>query len=203
MIDRDELPLERIIFFSDAVMAIALTLLAIDLRLPDVGDLTNGEFVDLLAGLVPNYFAFVLSFAVIAAYWAAHHRMFRFVVRWTSGLLFLNTLFLFFVVQLPFVTGTLGAHGGLAAPAALYAAGLAALGFTSAGMWEYALRRGLLTSDLDPRFVRVTRFRQLTVPLVFLLSIPVTFVSPFLAEMSWTLAAFATIFVARRLAGAR
>jgi uncharacterized membrane protein len=201
VIERSDLPLERVIFFSDAVMAIAITLLAIDLHLPDVGDVTNGQLLNLLAGLVPRYSAFVLSFAVIGVYWFAHHRMFRFIVRWTGGLVLINTVFLFFVVQLPFLTGVLGAHGELAAAAALYALGLTGIGFTSAGLWAYALRRNLLSADADPRFVRLTLARQVVVPVVFLLSVPVAFISPLLAELTWTLVALATVVVARQLGG--
>ena len=202
MIDRGELPLERVIFFSDAVMAIAITLLTIDLRLPDATNLTNAQFVDLLAGLAPRYFAFALSFAVIGVYWFAHHRMFRFIVRWTNGLLLLNMVFLFFVVQLPFLASVLGAHGDLAGPTALYALGLAALGFTSAGLWAYAARRGLIADEADPKFVRLTELRQLAAPLVFTLSIPLAFVAPALAQLAWTVVYFGQLLLARHFAAA-
>src|SRR3954463_14717196 len=75
----NSLGLERLVFFSDAVIAIGITLLAIDLRLPHTPGLTNHGLLGLLRDMVPRFVAFVISFAVIGVYWAAHHRMFRFI----------------------------------------------------------------------------------------------------------------------------
>jgi uncharacterized membrane protein len=191
------LALERIVFFSDAVMAIAITLLAIDLRLPDVAGATNEEFLNLLANLAPHYFSFAVSFAVIAVYWIAHHRMFRFIVRWNGGLLGLNLLFLFFVVQLPLLAAILGQYGNLSSATALYATGLAAMGFASAGLWVYATRAGLLVSNLTPEFERYVLSRALAIAATFVISIPIAFVSPLLAELSW-IAVSLTMLLVRR-----
>jgi TMEM175 potassium channel family protein len=192
-------PLERIVVFSDAVMAIAITLLALDLRLPDGADLSGGDFAKVLADLAPHYWAFVLSFAVIGAYWFGHHRIFRFVVGWTPGLLFVNLLFLFFVVQLPFLTSVLGAGGTQWAPTALYAFGLAAMGLSMAAIWAHASRQRLLVPDVDRRFVRALQLRLLMVPLIFIATVPLAFVSPGLAQISWTVLYVVQLRISRRL----
>ena len=93
---------ERMIFFSDAVVAIAITLLAIYLQVPQ-GD-TAGE---LAAGFSANwgeYLAFLISFAVIARHWISHHRVFRYVARATLPLVWLNMLWLLIIVLTPFFT---------------------------------------------------------------------------------------------------
>lgn len=193
------LALERILFFSDAVMAIAITLLAIDLRLPDVAGADDQAFWRLLGDLLPRYFSFAISFAVIAVYWSAHHRIFRFIVRWNAGLLAVNMLFLFFVVQLPLLNSILGSYGNLSAATAVYAFGLSLLGFTSAGLWIYAVRQHLVRDDLTPQFTRFVSLRAVVIPIIFLVSVPLAFISPLLAELAW-LAISVSSLLLRRLA---
>ena len=181
----ESLALERIVFFSDAVMAIAITLLAIDLRLPDVAGADDRAFWQLLSDLVPRYFSFAISFAVIAVYWSAHHRIFRYIVRWDGGLLAVNLVFLFFVVQLPLLNSILGSYGNLSAATAVYAFGLALLGFASAALWIYAVRRRLVLDGLTPEFTRFVSLRAVAIPISFLVSVPLAFISPYLAELAW------------------
>jgi uncharacterized membrane protein len=192
------LALERLVFFSDAVMAIAITLLAIDLRLPPAEDLTNRGLLELLAHLAPRFLAFFISFAVIGVYWVAHHRMFRFIAASDGGLILLNLLFLFFVALLPFLTSILGEHGNLSLAAAVYAAGLAAMGFSSSALWMYAVRRRLVLDAVTPALARYLRWRGLIVPIIFLASIPLVFISPFVAQLSWIAVMPAQRILARR-----
>ncbi|MFR9804638.1 TMEM175 family protein [Pseudonocardia sp. RS010] len=93
---------ERMTFFSDAVVAIAITLLAVDLPVPQ-GD----TVAELAAGFAANrgeYLAFLISFAVIARHWISHHRVFRYVGRATLPLIWLNMLWLLIIVLTPFFT---------------------------------------------------------------------------------------------------
>jgi uncharacterized membrane protein len=93
---------ERLAFFSDAVVAIAITLLAIDLQVPQ-GDTA----AQLGAGFAANwgeYLAFLISFAVIARHWISHHQVFRYVARATMPVVWLNMLWLLIIVLTPFFT---------------------------------------------------------------------------------------------------
>jgi uncharacterized membrane protein len=180
----EAIALDRLIFFSDGVIAIAITLLALDLRLPDTQRITNRDLVVMLGQLLPRYFAFVISFIVIGAYWRAHHRMFRFIQRFDTSLLVRNMVFLFFVVQLPFLTAILGTHGNLFGAVALYAVGMGGMGLSSAWIWSYASRHQL-TAGLTPLQAKYIARRALVVPVVFLLSIPVALVWPQIAAVSW------------------
>jgi uncharacterized membrane protein len=196
------LSIERIVFFSDAVIAIAITLLAIDLKLPEGGEQTGQPLAPLLSALAPRYLAFVISFAVIAVYWIAHHRMFRFITAFNGVLLFLNMLFLFFVVQLPFLASVLGTHGNLSSATALYALGLAAMGFSSAALWMYAVRKGLARPDLPRGLATYMALRALIVSIIFLASIPIALFSPAVAQLSWIAIVPAQRILARRMAHA-
>jgi uncharacterized membrane protein len=97
---------ERLTFFSDAVVAIAMTLLAIDLPVPTGA--TTAEFLHSLDEGVLEYLCFLVSFAVIGAHWRAHHGVFRYVDRADGPVVLLNLLWLLLVVLTPFLTRVLG-----------------------------------------------------------------------------------------------
>lgn len=104
---------ERLTFFSDAVVAIAITLLAIDLPVPD-----GRTASELAAGFAANwseYLAFLVSFAVIARHWVSHHRLFRYVARASTSVVWLDMLWLLIIVVTPFLTRFIAVeHAGVA-----------------------------------------------------------------------------------------
>ena len=102
---KKEFQIERIIFFSDAVFAIALTLLIIDIKVPVLNDLiTEGAFLKQLSLLLPKFLGFLYSFFIIGLYWFIHHRMFGYVISYNGKLIWLNLLFLFSIVLMPYTT---------------------------------------------------------------------------------------------------
>src|SRR5690242_3731667 len=115
---RKEFQLERMILFSDAVFAIAITLLVIEIKIPDKelmkehGDLSDQRLLNALSDLVPKFVGYLISFCLIGLYWSIHHRMFGFVTSYDRKLLFLNLLFLFFVALMPFSTGFYSEYAG-------------------------------------------------------------------------------------------
>jgi uncharacterized membrane protein len=98
----ESLATERLTFFSDAVVAIALTLLALELPTPD--GISPAEIWRSLGSHFDAYLAFCLSFVVIAAHWTSHHDLFRWLRRSDEGLRTLNLAWLFTIVITPFVT---------------------------------------------------------------------------------------------------
>ena len=177
--------LERLILFSDAVFAIAITLLALDVRLPALpSPLTDGALADALRSILPQVAAFAISFVVIAAFWVGHYRTFRFVHGLDGWLIFLNFAFLFFVVLLPFPTSVVAEAGNHPAAAILYAAFGLAIGALSAVIWIYPMRHaGLGDPAVGPELVRRITYRVLVIPAVFAASIPVAFANPLAAEL--------------------
>ena len=132
------LGLERLLFFSDAVMAIAITLLAIDLKISEIpAALASTELPRQLDALGPRIVSFVISFVVIGIYWSSHHRYFGYVRRYDGRLLALNLLFLMFIALMPFVASLLGQYPTVPLGVIVYAAAVAAIGFTLAAMWYY------------------------------------------------------------------
>jgi len=203
----DELGLERIVFFSDAVMAIAITLLAIDLKVPEItASVAAAELPRSLSELGPRFMSFIISFFVIGIYWMSHHRYFRFIKRYDGGLIGLNLLFLLFIVLMPFVAGLFGQYYDLPLGMSLYAAAVAATGLSMAVLWWYAsYRHRLVDEHLDEQFIRA-RSIALAVPLLFLVSIPFAFYSRTLAVAIWCtlpLISFAVLKVSERRRRAR
>ena len=176
--------LDRIVFCSDAVFAIAMTLLALSLQLP--AHTSDAHVGRALQDAVPSIYTYLLSFAVISLYWLAHHRMFRRIVRADSTLLGLNLATLAVVAFAPFPTTVLGDHGATTVAAVFYAATMALLGALVSVLWWYASHgRRLVAPDTPSTFVAHSLARALVVPVVFLVSIPIAFASPSAAEWCW------------------
>jgi uncharacterized membrane protein len=190
---------ERVVFFSDAVFAIAITLLVLDLKVPALpGNASSRAIGDALAGDAPSFLAFALSFAVIGLYWLAHWRKFQLIVRVNQRLLVLNLALLGSVVFIPFPTSLIAIFGD-SLSTAIYAISLAVTGILGSATLWYAWRAGLV----DPRFseliVRNYTARGLIVPGVFLVSLLVLAVmGPTACRVSWIAIPFAQAIVRRR-----
>lgn len=113
--------LERLIFFSDAVFAIAITLLVIELRVPHV-DVRGGDgaFLQALANMIPNFLGFIISFFVIGAFWGGHHRAFGCSAHWSPRLLAPNIQMLFAIAAMPFFTALVSEYGNSRVPVVAY-----------------------------------------------------------------------------------
>jgi uncharacterized membrane protein len=184
----DHVGLERLVFFSDAVFAIAITLLALEIRLPhDIAYLVNEELTRALLHLWPKYLGFATSFVVIGAFWVAHHRKFRYIRRYDRALLWLNLLLLMGIAFIPFPTAVLSDYGNRTATI-FYALTMLAVGLLSSAIWWYATRRHrLVDADLSPRLIRRERLRGLSLAGVFLVSIGIALLDAHLAKFSWLL----------------
>ena len=104
---------DRLEIFSDAVIAIAITLLVLDIRVPQA---PQGQLLHALGRQWPSYAAYVLSFAVIGIMWVSHHSMFERIREIDRGLLFSNLLLLLGIAFLPFPTPLLAEYAAEAAP---------------------------------------------------------------------------------------
>jgi uncharacterized membrane protein len=176
---------DRVLFFSDAVMAIAITLLVVDLRVPDVVFNASRE----LGNAEHKILSFGISFVVIGLFWLGHHHLFRYITALDRRLILLNLLFLGTIAFLPYPTALLSATlHEQAAATAFYASCVAATGLVELVIWLYAMRAdGLVPASVSPARRRYETTRLLPVPVVFGLSIPVAFAAPVVAQFSWLL----------------
>ena len=177
----EKIGLERAVFFSDAVIAIAMTLLALDLEVPDTGSSAD-TWRSLGEHWHDSYFPFLLSFVVIATFWFSHHQFFGKVRRLGGRMIQVNMVFLLMMVLLPFVTRVLGAPGDADAGPVLYASVLALTCFALAFMGWTGSHYDLMRPD--SRTTARWSSGCLT-GLVFLVSIPIAFWNTSVAEWSW------------------
>jgi uncharacterized membrane protein len=183
----DRLGLDRLIFFSDAVFAIAITLLALDIQLPptDGDDISSAEMWRMLASLTPDFSAYITSFLVIALFWLGHHSKFRSIVRYDPAMLWLNILLLMIVAFIPFPTRVMSDYDN-SASTIFYAAVVAAAGLVTATINFYAAHNNRLIDPDSPMVEHVKKpWRLLAMPVVFLLSIPLAFYDTNLARTFW------------------
>lgn len=110
---------ERLTFFSDAAVAIAITLLALELPLPEGA--TSAELLRSLGDHRSEYISFLISFVVIGGHWRAHHRLFHYVTALRGGLLQLTFGWLLMMVLMPFATKVIAEDGGFEFRFVLYA----------------------------------------------------------------------------------
>ena len=123
------LGLERIVFLSDGVFAIAMTILVLEVRLPELpAGASNDELLAAIVGLGPRLFAYALSFSILSLYWIAHWRRFGQIERADGMLATLNLLLLALIALIPFPTGLVGIAAGSPAAVVLYAVTLAGAG---------------------------------------------------------------------------
>jgi len=171
---------QRLEAFSDGVIAIAITLLVLQIRVPRV---KNGSLLDALLHQWPSYIAFVISFVVIGIMWVSHHSMFEKIAHVDRGLLFANLALLLGIAFLPFPTGLLADYvrdGGQNShiAAAVYSATMVVIGLAFMGMWAHLLAHPHLLIDGIPEGgIRTALHRSAVGPIVYGLTIGLAFIS--------------------------
>lgn len=157
--------------FSDAVFAIAATLLVVDLRLPDLGGLGPAATLQRLGSLWPQLLGYATSFAIIGVLWINHHTLFHFVKRVDRGSLIINLVLLLCVAFIPYPTALMAHYPHNRTVVMLFGAMMAVVGWVFSGLWFYAVRQHLRnTPGIDPRFVRDASLWTLGYPAAYLIA---------------------------------
>lgn len=178
---------ERLVLFSDAVIAITITLLAIELGVPDhAGKLPDADLWRAVLAMWPQFLAYGVSFAVIGIFWVSHHRKFAHITRVTTALLWINLIFLMAIGLVPFATSLVAESAGGTATA-LYAGVMSMVGIALSVLWAYARWANLIDADMGTLDIRQELLMSLLVVAVFLLSLPLALFSPVAAKWFWFL----------------
>jgi uncharacterized membrane protein len=178
--------LVRLIAFSDGVFSIAMTLLVLNLRIPDlVGANQSERLWEIIRDQSPELLSYAISFAVIGRYWIVHHRTFRLVRVADTRLLVLNLVFLGCIAVVPWPTEILGRYGDTTTAVVLYSVVMTATGIANAAVTWHLDNADLLDERVGDTYKRHALVRALMMPLVFAISIPIAFVSTQIALFSW------------------
>ena len=158
----------RVEAFSDGVMAILITIMVLELKPPQDPNPTS------LASMWPTFFAYILSFVIIAIYWVNHHHLIHLVTRVDSVILWANMNLLFWISLIPWVTVYLGDNHALPFPVALYAA------ISTAGAFSFFLLRASIARDHhEAEFKKLNKKmarKNLIAILIYIAAIPAAFV---------------------------
>jgi len=181
--EKESFQLERFIVFSDGVFAIAITLLIIEIKVPYLSNPTDKALWHSLQEMVLKFLGFIISFGIVGHYWSVHHRIFGYVVKYNSSLIWLNLGFLFTVVVLPFSSGLLGeysSHTDMKIPYAIYTFNMCLTGFMNYWLWIYVSnpKRHMLTRHISKARIRLGVYRSLVIPVIFIISLLGYFVFP-------------------------
>jgi uncharacterized membrane protein len=171
---------DRVELFSDAVFAIILTLLVLELRAPEIGDrATFSQYVIAMTPLIPKFISFILTFALVCIHWVSHHYFFGHLRRTPVGMVWLNNIFLLWLCFMPFPTAMLGNHPTDQFPILLYGLNQLLTALTFFALRYYAAHNGLFISeasakDMGPR-------HSIPAVTIFIVSMVLAFVNVYLS----------------------
>lgn len=175
--------LERLIFFSDAVFAIAITLLIIEIHVPEVhAPYTDAAFVRALAPLGLKFVSFFVSFFVIGAFWAGHHRAFDCARHWSPRLILPNLCMLGAVAAIPFFTAFSSEYYGHRVPSALYCFWMVLIAVANIWVQRIATSPPVVGERIAKAHCRVIRQRGLATLLGTLTAFAVALLYPWAAQ---------------------
>ncbi len=169
----------RLEAFSDGVLAIAVTLLVLEIRAPELAVPTDArEAMAALVALGPKFLSYLLGFLFIAVFWVNHHRFFRLIKRVNGGLLWLNIGLLLVLSFIPFPTGMIGEYPWNPVVLALFAIVLMTAGIVFNLMWRHAASQRLFHEGVSPASIARAQARGLIGPALYGLAAVLAFVLP-------------------------
>ena len=181
----------RLEAFSDGVIAVIITIMVLELKVP------HGGGLEALAPLVPVFLTYVLSFIYVGIYWSNHHHMLHTVQHVSGGILWANLYLLFWLSLVPFVTGWMGENHFAALPTAVYGVVL-----LMNAIAYFILQRTILASLGPGSVLHKAIGRDLKgkiSPLIYVLAIALAFVNQWLADALYTLVALIWLVPDRRI----
>ncbi|CAN5143878.1 TMEM175 family protein [soil metagenome] len=175
-----EYGLERMIFFSDAVFAIAITLLVIEIHVPELPrTATDRDYLIGLLNLTPNFIGFFISFIVVGAFWAGHHRTFAFAQRWDQRLFMPNLVFLLTIAAMPFFTALASEGSGHRVPVMAYCIWMTITAIAHMWLQHAVLRAPVVQTEVSAEALATIRRRGRAVALGAVTATVVAYVFPY------------------------
>ena len=178
---------EHVISFSDAVFAFAITLMALSIDIPDLpSNLTQAELLDKLYDLFPQFESYIISFAVIAIFWVSYHQVFNHIKGSHIVMVYLNLLFLLLITLLSLSTSLVINYGDYHIPYVIYSFIVILTSSLLTLIWWHATKDKLLIDkNLHPLYIKGVMLTLLSIPLVFTVSIFISFINLDIAEIFW------------------
>ncbi|MGF6492617.1 putative membrane protein [Luteibacter sp. 621] len=192
-----EQQLERLTFFSDAVFAIAITLLVIEIHVPEVEGGGDAAWLQALGHLVPHFLGYLLSFVVVGALWAAHHRVFGMLQRFDPAIVWRNLALLMSVAFMPFSSALMSTHPTERIPEMFYSLNLFISGVLQWRLFRTALRAPFVAEGVPAEDIAAMRRRTIALPLMSTLSFVLAFWIPGMSNLPLVLMPLVVTWFAR------
>jgi uncharacterized membrane protein len=192
--------LEHVISFSDAIFAFAITIMTLSVDIPDLPtNLTQAELLDELYALYPQFESYVISFAVIAIFWVSYHQVFNHIKGSHITIVYLNLLFLLLITLLSLSTSLIINYETYQIPYVIYCFIVVMTSLLLALIWWYAIKnKGLVEENLHPFFIKGVLANLISIPIIFTISIIISFVNLDIAQYFWLVIIPITIAIRRR-----
>ena len=184
----------RLEAFSDGVIAIIITIMVLELKVP------QGGSIDALAPLIPVFLSYVLSFVYVGIYWNNHHHMLHTCHKVTGPMLWANLHLLFWLSLFPFATGWMGENHFAAAPSAVYGVVL-----LMAAVAYWVLQQIIIASQGRESLLKKavgSDWKGKLSPLIYLIAIPTAFWSQWISQGLYVLVALIWLVPDRRIENA-
>lgn len=181
--------LSRFEGFSDAVFAIAITLLVLTFRIPNLPEnASNGEVVGRLLSLWPDLLGYSTSFIVIGVLWINHHTLFHFLQYVDRFSLVINLLLLMCVAFIPFPTELIARYGGVLVVVIFFGFTMAVTGVMFSALWFYAIRQyRQMDKRLDARFIRDASLWTVGYPVAYIVATVIALADTRISVLLYTL----------------
>jgi uncharacterized membrane protein len=195
-----KIKLEHVVSFGDAVFAFAITLMTLSIDIPDLpSNLTESQLLSRLYDMYPQVESYIISFAVIAVFWISYHQVFNYIKGSHILMVYLNLLFLLFITLLSVTTSLVINYGSYQIPYIIYCTVVIMTSSLLALIWWHATKDyRLVDKNIHPFFVRGIMVNLLLIPLVFVISILVSFFDLNIAQYLWLIIAPLNIVVKRK-----
>jgi uncharacterized membrane protein len=182
-----DIKIEHVISFSDAVFAFAITLMALTIDIPDLPpDLSQSELLQRLDDSYPQLEDYIISFAVIAIFWISYHQVFNHIKGSHISMVYLNLLFLLFITLLSLTTSFVTNYASYQIPYIIYCTVVIMTSSLLVLIWWYATKDyRLVDKGMHPLFIKGTFFALLAIPIIFSISVVISFIDLDIAQYFW------------------
>ena len=175
----DRISRDRIITLTDGVLAIVMTLLVLEIVVPELSrSEVPTELPKRLLELLPDVWSYAISFIILGFFWIAHDDQFHYIKRANRTLLWMTIFYLMFIAFIPFSTSLIGAYGDQQISVVIYGIDIIIVLFWTYLQWKYATReRHLIDSDLHPKLITIMSRRIIVGIILYVIATAVSFLS--------------------------
>src|SRR3989338_1196602 len=189
---------KRVEALVDGVFAIAMTLLAFDLRVSDIfKSISNFNILNVISNIWPHLLIYVISFIILGFYWIEHHIQYDYIKSSSKYFLWINIFFLMFIALTPFSTGILGRYLGEQFSIVFYGINIILVGILSYFHWWYVNFHRIVIKDATPVVISTIKKNILVAPIIASISILISFFSLWVSLVIYVVVPIYYIFLSR------